>query len=152
MLQTGKPHDNFEGWVVEFSSGQRFKFKTDHYIELHKLVDELTFENVLKAVRSRKIDYILQVVPDALLGDVPQWVEHIYETTERITEQTLDAFYSAPRHSEKALQMWAEQYHPELLPYLLAMYRKAYLPAVINELAFQDYTGLRAVQRTGELP
>lgn len=37
IAQTGKDHGEFEGWVVEFSDGQRFKFKTDHYVEQHLL-------------------------------------------------------------------------------------------------------------------
>ncbi len=32
---TGRNETNFEGWVVEFSDGQRFKFKLDWYVERH---------------------------------------------------------------------------------------------------------------------
>ena len=36
--ETGKHHPNFEGWVVEFSDGQRFKFKVDAYVDAHRLL------------------------------------------------------------------------------------------------------------------
>lgn len=35
FVATGKNETNYEGWVVEFSDGQRFKFKLDWYVEMH---------------------------------------------------------------------------------------------------------------------
>lgn len=36
LEQTGLLDPNAEGWVVEFSDGQRFKFKYDWFIEMHR--------------------------------------------------------------------------------------------------------------------
>ena len=43
---------NAEGWVAEFSDGQRFKFKGDRYMEIHRIVHAASFKRVLESVAS----------------------------------------------------------------------------------------------------
>ena len=69
--------ENQEGYVAEFGDGQRFKFKGDQYLRLHRLISGLSFKNTLKHVVSGTVDRLRQDVPDEFLADVNKWVVEI---------------------------------------------------------------------------
>jgi RNA ligase len=49
---TGKTEfQDIEGWVIEMSDGSRWKFKTDQYVELHRIISSLTPKNILKKLQ-----------------------------------------------------------------------------------------------------
>lgn len=138
IAETGGDYDNFEGWVVEFSDGQRVKFKTDRYVEVHRYIRQLNFPNVLKAVRSGDIDYLTTLMPDDMLDEVYRWVGEIQDKVNHINAKTVSAFARAPRQTRAAYEAWAEDNHPELLPYLMALYKGKKLEPLIYETAFNE--------------
>lgn len=146
IAQTGAIGTNFEGWVVEFSDGQRFKFKMDDYVEIHKLLRGLDFPNTLKAVAKGDINYILQTVPEAFLGDVKQWVAEIQAAVDDLEAQTRLVFSDAPRDSREAFVAWVREQHPALEPYLLAVWDGQDLKALIYAQAFEARL---AAEKTG---
>ncbi|HEX2907494.1 MAG TPA: T4 RnlA family RNA ligase [Phototrophicaceae bacterium] len=138
IAETGKYHPNFEGWVVEFSDGQRFKFKMDEYIEIHQLVRGLDFPNVVKQVANGDISRVLDVVPDVFLGDVKQWVEQIQVAVADLKAQVNAVFATAPKDSKAAFTAWVATHHPTLQPYLQALFDGQPLEPVIYKHAFKD--------------
>jgi RNA ligase len=138
IAQTGRFGANFEGWVVEFSDGQRFKFKMDEYVEIHKLMRGLDFPNVVKAVASGDIRRVMEMVPDAFLDDVKRWVEEIQVAVADLKAQTAAVFELAPKGSQKAFAEWVEANHSMLSPYLLAQFDGQPLEPVIYREAFKQ--------------
>lgn len=129
--------ESIEGWVVEFSDGQRFKFKKDRYVELHKLIRSLTFKEILKAVATDKIDYILDTVPNYYLDEAKLWVEEIATTVAQIKSNAEAAMVNAPHDSEQ-FEAWAFNEHPTLADYLLEMQADRDLEPLIYRQAFRE--------------
>ncbi|MGB1285249.1 MAG: T4 RnlA family RNA ligase [Aggregatilineales bacterium] len=139
IAETGRIDANFEGWVVEFSDGSRFKFKMDEYIEIHKLMrGSMNFEGVLKAYIAGDIEHMQAVLPPGLQGNIGQWVSEIEQTIEQIEIQTQLAFSSAPPLNQAAFIEWANVNHPILLPYLQAYYDGRKLRPIIFRHAFRE--------------
>ena len=135
---TGGDYENFEGWVVEFSDGQRVKFKTDRYVEVHRYVRQLDFPNVLKAVRTGDIDYLTTLMPDNMLEDVYRWIGEIQDKIDHINAKTVHAFVQAPRQNSAIYEAWVQEHHPDLKPYLMTLYRGKKIEPLIYELAFKE--------------
>jgi RNA ligase len=138
IAQTGGLDSNFEGWVVEFSDGQRFKFKMDEYVEVHKLLRGLNFPNILQEVARGNINYILQTVPDAFLDATKLWVDDIRAVVSELTMQTAVIYAAAPKSSREAFNAWVHEVHPSLEPYLMAMFNGQDLETVVYKNAFKD--------------
>lgn len=69
IAETGKIKNfDIEGWVLLYRTPdgnfERYKVKTDFYLEAHKVVDELSYENLLPIVSANKIDEIAPVIPE----------------------------------------------------------------------------------------
>jgi RNA ligase len=139
IAQTGNRNTNFEGWVVEFSDGQRFKFKMDEYIEVHQLIHNLNFPAILNELATTgNINYILNTVPDPFLEETRQWLAEIQLVVDDLKAQVAAVFSVAPRSSRQALTEWATTQHPALAPYLLATFDGKPLEPLIYRHAFQD--------------
>lgn len=132
--QTGIIDANHEGYVVEFADGNRFKFKGDRYIELHKLITSLTFKNVLKAIQNNDLQQILDTVPDEFLGDVKTWIQQIQTTVDDIKAQTEKVFQQAPKSNRKQFALWVNKHQRSLSMYLFArMDDKPLEPLIYNK-------------------
>jgi len=110
-----------EGYVVEFSDGQRFKFKSLRYLELHKLIISLTFKNVLKAMQNGTIEAILATIPDEFLDETRGWIHAIQVIIAQVKNDVRQVFDTAPKESRKEFALWVAQYHPSLSRYLFPM-------------------------------
>jgi RNA ligase len=112
-----------EGYVVEFSDGQRFKFKGDRYRELHRIISALTFRNILRAVASNSLPQVLASVPDEFLDSVRAWVAEIETAVEDKRRAIQAIFETAPKDSRKDYALWVQQTQArEDWPYLFALF------------------------------
>lgn len=138
LERTGTLPQEQEGYVVEFSDGERYKFKGDRYLELHKLISGLSFKHTLEAVQAGTLDYIRAQIPDEYLAELNAWVEQI-ETVVATTKQNVQAaFDAAPQDSRKEFALWVQQHHKKLAPYLFAMMdHKDYTPLIYRN-EFED--------------
>lgn len=134
----GKLDSNEEGYVVEFSDGQRFKFKGDRYLELHKLLNGLSFKNTLKAVQEGQVDYIKSQLPDEFLDEFNGWLEIIDTTIESTKKAVKELFDTAPQSSQKEFALWVNDYHKDMFVYLFAMKSGYDLMPLIYKHAFKD--------------
>lgn len=74
----GKNDDKIhEGWVVFFSNGDIFKFKTDRYIEAHHAVSNLSIKNVVSAYKTDNLKSVKQYLPDEFIVEFNKMVTHI---------------------------------------------------------------------------
>jgi len=119
-----------EGWVVEFSDGQRFKFKGDRYLELHRLVTNTSFKRMLSWVADGSYTALLADVPDELLDQIRAWKEEIDTKVAAVTCRIEDAYENAPKDDRKTFALWAKAQHPDLVSYLF------------RRLDGQEYTSL----------
>lgn len=104
---------NREGFVAEFADGQRFKFKGNAYIELHRLITGLTFKNTLEAVENETVESVRESIPDEFLGKFNEWVEYINMQHMRTCSVVEKAFAKAPKGSRKEFAAWVQQgYRP----------------------------------------
>lgn len=111
---------NYEGWVVEFSDGQRFKFKGDRYLDLHKIVTNITYERIVKHMQNGTIGRILQDTPDEFLHEIRIWVEDIESRTKSF-ELAIEALFDiAPKDTRKKFAVWVMKECPVLSNYLFA--------------------------------
>ncbi len=111
-----------EGYVVEFSDGQRFKFKGDRYLELQKLLIGLTFNNVLNAMVSGTLQTLITAIPDEYLAQVKQWIDEINQTVEQVKAHAVSIYEQAPKGSRKDFALWVQANHRDLSPYLFALF------------------------------
>ena len=139
---------NEEGFVALFADGQRFKFKSSAYLELHKLVFGLSFRAALEAVRDGRLAAIREIVPEELRGEFEGWVGQIEArlAEERaavaaaLAEATaaglLDASGGAP--DRKAFAAWAAAHHPARRALLFAALDGKPLEPLLFRVAFRD--------------
>jgi len=111
---------NQEGFVVEFSGGVRFKFKGDAYVELHRIVTNLSFKQVLRAVQEETYQALVDSLPSEFVVQVQEWRDEIEERVERATQEVNQAYADAPKGTRKAFALWARANAEELMPYLFA--------------------------------
>ncbi|GAB4546740.1 MAG: hypothetical protein OHK0023_06830 [Anaerolineae bacterium] len=97
---------NQEGYVVQFSDGQRFKFKGDRYLELQKLISGLSRKAVFRAVSIGEIDSLLRRIPEEFLGEVRNWQAEA-EAAYRRWSARIEALYAeAPKETRKDFALW----------------------------------------------
>ena len=114
--------ENAEGYVVEFADGQRFKFKSKRYFELHRMLSNLSFKSVLREIQNGTIDAFLETVPDEFLGDVNKWIDIIISTVESVLIDVKSAFNLAPTRTRKEFAQWVAVNHKDLAKYLFAKF------------------------------
>ncbi|MCA9397240.1 T4 RnlA family RNA ligase [candidate division WWE3 bacterium] len=139
-----------EGYVVEFSDGQRFKFKGDRYLELHKMITNLSFKNTVRAMQNGSIQEIFDTVPNEFLDEVRYWVSIIEFCVQTTRTRALDIYTQAPIDgTRKEFAQWTMGNHKEYAPYLFALLDKQDItPAIYKNTdwkSIEEQYGLRSV-------
>jgi len=146
--QTSKLNADEEGFVVEFSDGQRFKFKGDKYLELHRLVFGLSFRNTLQAVVTNQVENIRSQIPDEFLSQFNAWVKEIEETRARVKREAAEVFAQASKDTRKDFALWVMSNHKELSSYLFAMFDGKDIEPIIYKKAFENRPNETAVSHS----
>lgn len=131
---------NEEGFVAVFADGQRFKFKSAAYLELHKIVFGLTFKSAVEAVRGGTVEEIRRIVPEELRGEFDGWVEQVEarlaEVRAGITGILAQAETAGVLGDRKAFALWATANYPDWRPYLFAALDGKPVDPIIYRMAF----------------
>lgn len=138
IAQAGQLDFNQEGWVVEFSNGERYKIKGDAYLELNKLVSGLSFRSTLQAVMEGRVEQSRQLIPEEFLGEFNGWVEAIETKVTEVSANVEQAYQAAPQTSRKDFALWVQQHHRDLAPYLFALADGRPIEPLIYKMAFRD--------------
>ncbi len=139
IAAAGALDETREGWVVEMSSGERWKFKGDRYLELHKILYGLSFKQALKAVEQGTVQSIRDQVPDGFLTQFNEWVTEIDTRVRQVKQQVAMAYHHAPKGSRKEFALWVREQHPDLMGYLFAYLDGKPLEPLIYRKAFSDW-------------
>lgn len=126
---------DFEGYVVEFADGQRFKFKGRRYLELHKLITSLSFKNVRKAMEHNQLENLLSAIPDEFLVEAKVWIAEIEGILASETARLTAIFANAPKGTRKDFALWVMANHRQDSKYLFSLLDGG----TIKPLIFQHY-------------
>lgn len=129
---------NEEGFVVEFSNGERFKFKGNKYLELHKLITGLSFKSTVRAIAAGTANYIKSQLPDEFIKQFEEWEREIYKKINEIKDKVEIAYNEAPKESRKYFALFVMDKYKELAHYLFAMLDGKDIVPMIYKMEFGD--------------
>jgi RNA ligase len=101
----------FEGFVVHFSDGSIFKFKSEDYMHLHRIIAQFTFKRVLEAVQKGEQEKIRKALPEELIPEFDRYCWMIEDKVDQIVTQVDKAVGNAPKDSRKEFALYLQQYH-----------------------------------------
>lgn len=129
-----------EGFVAEFADGSRFKFKGERYLELHRIINTISFKNTLQAMENGTIADYFAAIPDEFSLEVQRWMGIIQQTTCEIEFEVTNAFLSCPKQSRKEFALYVREHHSEIQHYLFALLDgKDLLPIIYKKHDWSDY-------------
>ena len=101
----------FEGFVVHFSDGSIFKFKSEDYMRLHRIIAQFTFKRVLEAVQQNQQEEIRRALPEELIPEFDEWCWIIRSKVNEIVERVVEVVRIAPKDTRKEFALWLQSYH-----------------------------------------
>lgn len=101
----------FEGFVVHFSDGSIFKFKSEDYMRLHRIIAQFTFKRVLEAVQSHQEEEIRKALPEELIPEFDRYIEIINSKVKDIVARVALVVAGAPKESRKEFALYLQQYY-----------------------------------------
>lgn len=113
-----------EGLVVLFEDGQRFKFKNSRYLELHRLISNITYKNILNAMLEDNLAEFKEEIPDEFIKDLELIEDDITRQHDSIMRQIDLAWCSADKPDpvdRKAFALWVIKNHKPVSKYLFLL-------------------------------
>lgn len=101
----------FEGFVVHFSDGSIFKFKSEDYMRLHRIIAQFTFKRVLEAVQKDEQEEIRKALPEELIPEFDRYCWMIEDKVDKIVAQVDKAVGNAPKDSRKEFALYLQQFY-----------------------------------------
>jgi len=101
----------FEGFVVHFSDGSIFKFKSEDYMRLHRIIAQFTFKRVLEAVQKDEQEEIRKALPEELIPEFDRYCWMIEDKVDNIIAKVDKAVSNAPKETRKEFALYLQQYH-----------------------------------------
>jgi RNA ligase len=103
--------EQFEGFVVHFSDGSIFKFKSEDYMRLHRIIAQFTFKRVLEAVQVGEQEDIRKALPEELIPEFDRYCWMIKDKVDKIVAQVDKAVGNAPKDSRKEFALYLQQFY-----------------------------------------
>lgn len=105
-----------EGYVLQYSDGQRFKIKADDYVEIHRLISNLTTNKVFQAVLEKRVDTLVGTMPDEFREEILKLVEVITLNYDDAIMHILAHYYEKPKcKTQKEFALWVQANVPSEL-------------------------------------
>jgi RNA ligase len=101
----------FEGFVVHFSDGSIFKFKSEDYMRLHRIIAQFTFKRVLEAVQLNQDEEIRKALPEELLPEFDRYKLMIDDKVCQIVTKVDKVVSNAPKETRKEFALYLQQYY-----------------------------------------
>lgn len=112
---------NNEGFVVEYSDGTRWKFKSDDYLELSKIV--LTERGVARLLRNNTFDDVISRMPEHMRDTAEKLALEVSFKVRGYLADISNTFRIAPKDSRKDFAVYLHaNITKEMHPYLFAMF------------------------------
>lgn len=117
LALTGEWESNFEGVVVRYSDGTRWKFKGDRYLEMARLISNLTWKNTVAAVRNNAVEAAGRMLPDEFHAQFRAWVDEINtEFLSDLAQAQIFAAEAAKRVTRKEQAIYINTHAGRLAP------------------------------------
>lgn len=101
---------NFEGCIAVFEDGTRWKFKSDEYMRIHRLVSEYSFKAVAEAHRDGNAYRMKDNAPPWLAEKIQSDISEISMVTGNAIRELSDLFENAPQGTRKEFALYASQF------------------------------------------
>jgi T4 RnlA family RNA ligase len=128
--------NNFEGYVVRFDNGYRFKIKLDEYVRLHKLLFGLSSRDIWSCLKSGS-DLELEGVPDEIFSWIKSIKSSIISEYKKIEENCQTIFSNIVCEDRKDFALKATK--TDFSAILFKMYDKKPYCSFIWEKVKPDY-------------
>lgn len=102
---------NDEGYVAEFEDGQRFKFKGEQYLEIHRLLNGLSRRAVATALADGTIDDLESSLPEEFRAQYDEWHSEINRMAYHMLTAVQQAFEEAPQDTRKQFAQHVIAHH-----------------------------------------
>lgn len=112
-----------EGWVIRID--QHFiKIKCDDYVNMHRLLDKVSSENVIiRAIANGNFDDLYSKIPDGYRNRVDDTANKIYGFVKLIKRESKELYEKAPKESRKEFMIWVnDNVNKVLQPYVRNLY------------------------------
>ena len=131
---------NQEGWVAEFQDGSRWKFKGDRYCELHKLINGISFKNILQHMQGGTIEEVKQSLPDEFIDEVDELVNLISSKYNEINSKINELYKLVPKDgSRKNFAHWCRSKHRKYSGFLFSLLDGKDIENAVYKMIMSDY-------------
>jgi len=102
---------DFEGFVVHFSDGSIFKFKSEDYMRLHRIISQFTFKRVLESIQDGTDTDVRMSLPEELLEEFDKYYTLIKDQVDEIVKHVEHVVHNAPKDSRKEFALYLQTYY-----------------------------------------
>lgn len=102
---------DMEGFVVHYEDGSMFKFKSEDYMRLHRIISMFTFKRVLDVVKEGIEKDMRMAMPEEFLSDFDAYVDTINTYIDNVADEVVKAFNSAPKTTRKEFALYVLNYY-----------------------------------------
>jgi RNA ligase len=101
----------FEGFVVHYDDGSIFKFKSEDYMRLHRILAHFTFKRVLEAYQEGEHENVRRSLPEELLPEFDKFIEQIDQKVGEYVNKVDHVVKNAPLDSRREFALYMQQYY-----------------------------------------
>jgi hypothetical protein len=102
---------SFEGFVVHYDDGSIFKFKSEDYMRLHRILAHFTFKRVLEAYQEGTHEEIRKSLPEELIPEFDKWFDTINAHVNIIVNNVAKHCSEAPQETRAQFAQHLQTYH-----------------------------------------
>lgn len=114
-LMTKYTSDEKEGWVIRIDD-HFVKIKCDDYVNMHRVLDSVSSENVIiRAIADGEYDDLLSKVPDAYRDRVEKTADEVFNFIDKVHKNVLKFYQEAPKEDKKEFMIWVTNNVPKVI-------------------------------------
>lgn len=121
---------DFEGWVLRYADGTRYKIKGTNYFYANKLLYGMTYARLLDIFAKGAYNDFIAGAPPEIVAELSPYLARITDEVAYYKDEVRKAFLWAPKHTRKEFAIWSRSNYPELFHMLM------------NKFDNRDYTQL----------
>lgn len=103
----------FEGFVVHFSDDSIFKFKSEDYMRLHRIVAQFSFKRVLESIQDGSSEEVRKALPEELIPQFDNYSQLINEHVKKLEDRVKHVYNNAPKNTRKELALYLKEFYKD---------------------------------------
>lgn len=113
---------NTEGFVIRFQNGLRVKLKGEAYLQLHRIVWQLSEKRIAESLRDGTYTEFLVTVPEELRPQVEEMAQPLIDAIDTYRQRATELFAKAPKDSRKEFALWVMSNATDVRPAMFMLY------------------------------